>query len=545
MIHRDLKPGNIRVDEHGQPHILDFGLAKVSAGDTSGPEQPVAVTVTGHFIGSLPWASPEQVEGPAHRVDIRTDVYSLGVILFHMLTGRFPYDVAGNMRDVVDNILTVESPKPSVIRRQINDEVDTIVLKCLAKEPERRYQSAGELARDVQRYLAGDPIEAKHDSSWYMLRKGLRRHVVPVAFASLVLLFAFCSLIALVVVYQREGRLREEAERQTSIARSVNAFLNDDLLAAVQPGEQGRDVSMLEVLDAASKRIAGKFVNQPLVEASIRGTLGHTYMELGKWKVALSHAERALAMRRAALGSEHTETLSAIGLVARLYRRMARYDESEALFQELLSTARMTLGDRHELTTKAMNNLAVLYNGLGRFDEALRLNGEAMKVRLETLGEEHKDTLTSLNNQGYYYLQQSRYKEAEPLYTRVLEIRRRVLGTEHPHTLYSMSNLSTMYWRLGQFEEAELLQARRMELGRRVQGEHHPKTIRALRDLGEIYRDWGKFEQATPLLVGALETQQQLTGDEHPATASCMLSLSRLYQLQQRLTRPRFSMPRR
>lgn len=135
VIHRDLKPSNIRVDENGEPHVLDFGLAKVSADDANDVPRQVTMTVTGQFIGSLPWASPEQVDGSAHCVDVRTDVYSLGVILFHMLTGRFPYNVAENMRNVVDNILTVESPKPSSIRRQINDEVDTIVLKCLCKEP--------------------------------------------------------------------------------------------------------------------------------------------------------------------------------------------------------------------------------------------------------------------------------------------------------------------------------------------------------------------------------------------------------------------------
>ncbi|MCH8241373.1 MAG: serine/threonine protein kinase [Planctomycetes bacterium] len=534
VIHRDLKPSNIRVDENGEPHVLDFGLAKVSADDANDVPRQVTMTVTGQFIGSLPWASPEQVDGSAHHVDVRTDVYSLGVILFHMLTGRFPYNVAENMRNVVDNILTVESPKPSSIRRQINDEVDTIVLKCLCKEPERRYQSAGEVARDVQRYLAGEPIEAKRNSNWYVFRKAVRRHRVPAAFALLVLIMIVGSTIGLGVSYRRESRLRAEAARQAGIAQAVNRFLNDDLLAAVQPGEQGRDVTMLEVLDAASESIVGKFVDQPLVEASIRETLGHTYMKLGEWETALLHGERALAMRRAELGSEHLETLSAIGLVARLYRRIARYDESEALFQELLSTARVTLGNEHELTTKAMSNLAVLYAELGRFDEALTLNGQAMKIRLETLGEEHLDTLTSLNNQGYYYSNQGRHREAAPLYTRVLEIRRRVLGAEHPHTLYSMSNLSTMFWRMGQFDEAERLQAKRVELGRRVQGERHPYTVRALRNLGDIYRDWRRFERAEQLLVGALETQRQLTGDEHPATTSCMLSLGRLYQLQQR-----------
>ena len=158
ITHRDLKPGNIRIEENSEPHVLDFGLAKVALADDSAGGA-TAMTMTGQFVGSLPWASPEQAEGVPGKIDIRTDVYSLGVILYQMLTGRFPYEVIGAMHDVLDRILHAEPNRPSAIRPQINDEVETIVLKCLAKERERRYQSAGELARDIGHYLADDPIE--------------------------------------------------------------------------------------------------------------------------------------------------------------------------------------------------------------------------------------------------------------------------------------------------------------------------------------------------------------------------------------------------
>ena len=152
VIHRDLKPSNIRVDDDGNPHILDFGLAKMdssSMGDhTSNP-----MTATGQFVGSLPWAAPEQVDGSPDRIDVRTDVYALGVVLFQALTRHFPYNVVGNMRDVMDHIAHTEPLKPSALRSRVNDELDTIVLKCLSKEPERRYQNAGDLARDIERLL--------------------------------------------------------------------------------------------------------------------------------------------------------------------------------------------------------------------------------------------------------------------------------------------------------------------------------------------------------------------------------------------------------
>ncbi len=213
VIHRDLKPGNIRIDSQGEPHVLDFGLAKMAAGTEAS-----VMTVTGQFIGSLPWSSPEQAEGIPGRIDTRTDVYSLGVIVYQMLTGRFPYEVVGNIRDVLDRIIKTEPAKPSTIRRQINDEVETIVLKCLSKERERRYQSAGELARDIGHYLAGDPIEAKRDSALYVLKKSLRRYRVPVTIAGSFFVLTTLSLAVSTTLWQKAARERGQADRQRQAA---------------------------------------------------------------------------------------------------------------------------------------------------------------------------------------------------------------------------------------------------------------------------------------------------------------------------------------
>jgi len=223
VIHRDLKPSNIRVDASGRPHVLDFGLAKLSVSDRAsgdGSAAARAMTMTGQFVGSLPWASPEQASGLPDKVDVRTDVYSLGVMLYQMLTGRFPYAVAGQMRDVLDNILRAEPARPSTVRRQVNDEVETIVLKCLAKDPARRYQSAGELARDIGRYLRGEPVEAKRDSGWYVISKHLRRHraAVGVALGGLVLLAVFAVVMSW--MYARELDLKREVERQLSATQA-------------------------------------------------------------------------------------------------------------------------------------------------------------------------------------------------------------------------------------------------------------------------------------------------------------------------------------
>lgn len=199
IIHRDLKPSNILVDAGGEPHVLDFGLAKVPLSD----QEATLMTMTGLFVGSLPWASPEQAEASHGGVDVRTDVYSLGVIVFQMLTGCFPYDVTGDLHQVQQRIVRAEPRRPRTLRREIDDEAETIILKCLSKDRERRYQSAGELARDIQNYLDDLPIEAKRDSIGYLVRKQLRRHRIPVAVTAGFLVLIVAGLVTSVALWRR------------------------------------------------------------------------------------------------------------------------------------------------------------------------------------------------------------------------------------------------------------------------------------------------------------------------------------------------------
>ncbi|MBZ0171528.1 MAG: serine/threonine protein kinase, partial [Phycisphaerales bacterium] len=219
VIHRDLKPANVRLDTRGEPVVVDFGLAKVSDSGVTTGGGAREMTTTGQFIGSMPWSSPEQAEGAHDSVDTRSDVYSLGVILYQIITGgRFPYVVIGTMREVMHNIVNSEPERPSLIDRGINDEVETITLKALAKERERRYQTAGELARDVRRYLAGEPIEAKRDSGWYVLSKTLSRHKLPVGFIAGIALLTLAFTVALIGKYTEANELRGLAVQEAAVA---------------------------------------------------------------------------------------------------------------------------------------------------------------------------------------------------------------------------------------------------------------------------------------------------------------------------------------
>lgn len=211
VIHRDLKPGNVRVDPEGRPRVLDFGLAKLSGNDALDSGARTRMTATGQFVGSLPWASPEQARGDANKLDVRTDVYSLGVIMYQLLTGGLPYETQGPLKDVLERIASENPPPPSTRRGGIHSEVDAIVLKAMSKDCEHRYQNAGELARDIRRHLTGEPIEAKRDSALYFVTKTMQRYWVQSIIAVGLLLLVVAFAVTITIMFNVQSKLLVQA----------------------------------------------------------------------------------------------------------------------------------------------------------------------------------------------------------------------------------------------------------------------------------------------------------------------------------------------
>ncbi len=304
VIHRDLKPGNILVDSQGEPHVVDFGLARSvqPAGDDSERE---AMTQTGQFVGTLPWASPEQAAGRVSEVDVRTDVYSLGVVLYQLLTGRFPYQVTGPLRDVLNEIVASPPQRPRELLRELDDDVETILLKCLEKQPERRYQSAGELARDLRRRLAGEPIDAKRDSMLYILRKSVRRHRAAVFAGGVLLLLLVASTITFRTLYLQQAAARREAADAAREARlrahethEAAAFLMDHVAARLTSLLGASDLRA-ELLGDAYERFASltRESSDPEVQtdlARLHGKLANLARDLGRPDDAQAHLDSAL-----------------------------------------------------------------------------------------------------------------------------------------------------------------------------------------------------------------------------------------------------------
>jgi tetratricopeptide (TPR) repeat protein len=549
VIYRDLKPSNILVtvqDGRPIPKVIDFGVAKATQARLT---EKTVFTRFRQWIGTPAYMSPEQAGLGNLDVDTRSDVYSLGVLLYELLTGQTPFDaqkmLASGYDAVMQTIREEDPPKPSTrlstLAREelsavaakrsaepaklgglIRGDLDWIVMKCLEKDRQRRYETATGLAQDIERHLSSEPVTAGAPGAMYRLGKFMRRHRFGLATATALVLLLVVGVVASTWQAVRATR----AEKQTY---TVATFLQDTLTSVTPEEAKGRDTKLLlEIVDKAAARVDKEIKGQPGIEAWLRDILGNVYHKLGLYPQAEPLPREALRLRERTLGKEHHDTLASLNNLAGLLQAKGDHAGAELLCRRALEAQERTLGKEHPDTLGSLNNLAVLLSDKGDYTGAEPLCRRALEARERTLGKEHPNSLGSLNNLAGLLYAKGDYTGAEPLYRRALEARERTLGKEHPDTLRSVGSLAGLLYAKGDYTGAELLFRRALETMERTLGREHPDTLKGVKNLATLLSAKGDYAGADPLSRRALEAQERMLGKEHPDTLRSVNNLANL-----------------
>ncbi len=508
IIHRDVKPSNIRIDPEGRVKLMDFGVARNT--------NLSKMTLTGEFRGTPHYAAPEQVDAHAHAIDARTDVHALGVTLYEAVTGRVPFEGESTVQ-VFRQILGRDPTPPRRLNPTISRDLETVILTALEKEPSRRYPTMSDFADDIDRMLQGEMIHAKPAGAVTRLWKRIRRY--PVLSAALGVSFLALSALFLSIPWYvvRIEREKDDAEIEAKKANTANEFL-ESMFASPDPWEDGREVMVADVLDDAVARIGTDFSDEPEIAAFLRRTIGRTYYRLGLYEDARGQLEEALEIRTSVLGEEHPDTLKSMNDLGLVLRKQGSFAEAERLYRKALEAQRTTIGEEHPDTLITMNNLANVLRSRRRIPEAEPIYRRVLEVRRRVLGEKDPDTLTSENNLAMLLIAQGRLAEAEEQMRRVLETRRWILGERHPDTLASLNNLGFVLWKQGRPAEAEPFYRDALTIQTRALGEGHPETILVMENLVSLLRDRGELEGAEELCRDMLEIQRRHRGEMHART---------------------------
>jgi serine/threonine protein kinase/Flp pilus assembly protein TadD len=545
VVHRDLKPTNILIfddegsgsasDTTGAPgvKILDFGLARITDTDVAAT---TLVTDAGTIRGTLSYMSPEQIRGNPDEIDMRTDIYSLGVVFYQLLTGDLPYEVLGKPMHEISRAICEEPPKSLVSAwkgsSRPDRDIETITFKALEKSASRRYQSVTALEEDIDRFLRNQPILARPASAVYQLRKMVQRHKVPFYSAAAILLLLTGSVIALSVQASTIAHERDRANQEARNALAVTEFLVQ-LFAVADPTEaRDKDITARELLDRGVDQMSGDLEQQPEVRAALSGVLGRVYLNLGVFDQAAPLLEEASVLQGELYGQQSAEAAQVAGNLAVLYMMTGEFAKAESRMNESLALRRILYGDRSSEVAEGLYYAASLHLHKGEFQAAIPLLEEALSTEQELSSGQNEATANIISDLAYSAIKLGRDDEAERLNREALAQRREILGDDHPSVAQSLNNLGQSLRNRGNFDEAEQMIREAVALNRRIYGEHHPELNATLSSLASVLRDSNKLEEAEQVLREIVAGNRKTYGDAHPDVAGNLVMLGSVLERQ-------------
>ncbi|NOX66722.1 MAG: tetratricopeptide repeat protein [Chlorobi bacterium] len=530
VIHRDIKPGNILVNKEGRPKLLDFGVAKLL-----GDENNLTKTRMWHLTPE--YASPEQILG--ENITTSSDIYSLGVLLYQLLTGCQPYKINNSSPFAISKIITEEKiAKPSEIKRTsessgdletceedagkvsnlLKGDLDNIILKAMRKDTAQRYKSVQELSDDIDRHLKGLPVIARKDTIPYKLSKFVKRHKVGVSLFILTNIIIFLSIAA--IVYQGEiaAEERDKARIENKKFIKVNSFLQQ-MLSSVDPSEIGRDVKVYDILEKAANDVETELTDQPEIEASIRSTLGNTYVNLGEYDKGKPFLDKALTINENIFGKESEQTAQSLHDLALYYDWVGDYKIADSLYSRSIEIFRKVLNKPTKRFADALNDYAITTMNVGHYEKADKLYNEAIDIALSLYGEKNRNTAVFMNNLALNSLDAGDLDEAEKYFKRSLAIIIELLGENRPEVGSNYNNLAYLYMVKNEYELAEEYLQKSYQLKVALKGEDHSDVGLALNNLGVINIRMGNYVQAEKYLSKAIEQYRKSLDATHPLVA--------------------------
>jgi eukaryotic-like serine/threonine-protein kinase len=528
-LHRDIKPSNLLLDLQGTVWITDFGLAKAA--------EETDLTRTGDIVGTIRYMAPERFRGVS---DLRSDVYSLGMTLYELLT-LGPAFVGADREHLIHQITHNDPRRPRRLNPEVPRDLETIVLKAIDRDPSHRYQTAGRLADDLQRFLDDRPIQARRSPVSEQAWRWCRRNPAVASLAATVALLFFggFSLVAwkwLEAESQKRllGRAqvdvireRNEAKGSAATAEAINNFLVHEVLEAAAPERTGgRPVPIQEVLRMAAEKVGPSFAKEPKVEASVRRTIGDVYFKLAQYQEARPHLTKAHELFNRLLGPRHRDTLDRLDALGLLEMQEGHLPEAERLLRQSWEGKKAALGPEDPATLECISHLSVVLRRRGKLADAEPLSRQALEGKRRVLGPEHEDTLSAEGNLALVLADLHKVGEAEKLYRENLKTCRRVLGSEHPITLTAMNSLASLLTDLRRLREAEPLQREALETERRVLGPEHTNTLNAANNLGNLLRKQGRPADAESLHRMVLDARTKKFQPRHPSILTAMFNLA-------------------